>query len=376
LDLTCEGESKQQSQATTEEDITAPSTRALASPYACTTYNNDKQAKRAIDQKRCSVNRTDHALKDTYPKIRLRDYCFDFAACKPKPACLGNNTCGVAYRWTLNQCRKWEKGIKLRGTLPLANGKVQYGLGEGQYPCETDFDCRTRSGNPNTPNGGDNANNRPMDGAYCATIPSDNGTTVKRCVCKPSERCAMCTVYTHLRKDGECVPCPECPECLIAGLIVAAVLGCVGLKWLSAKKFNLAFINIIVDYFQVLSLFSRIKIKWPGFIKALMEMLSFFSFNIDVASPECLVPSIEYEWKYYAMMVLPLICVVFIFMAWFWEVVRKFCCLSYRKWSRINSHGSMIIGLTLLLMYFFYLELIRRALDVFDCKETDPSDGK
>ena len=186
----------------------------------------------------------------------------------------------------------------------------------------------------------------------------------------------MCTVYTHLRKDGECVPCPECPECLIAGLIVAAVLGCVGLKWLSAKKFNLAFINIIVDYFQVLSLFSRIKIKWPGFIKALMEMLSFFSFNIDVASPECLVPSIEYEWKYYAMMVLPLICVVFIFMAWFWEVVRKFCCLSYRKWSRINSHGSMIIGLTLLLMYFFYLELIRRALDVFDCKETDPSDGK
>ena len=44
-------------------------------------------------------------------------------------------------------------------------------------------------------------------------------------------------------------------------------MGCVGLKWLSAKKFNLAFINIIVDYFQVLSLFSRIKIKWPPFIK-------------------------------------------------------------------------------------------------------------
>ena len=27
-------------------------------------------------------------------------------------------------------------------------------------------------------------------------------------------------------------------------------------------------------------------------------------------------------------------------------------------------------------MYFFYLELIRRTLDVFNCKETDPSDGK
>jgi hypothetical protein len=115
------------------------------------------------------------------------------------------------------------------------------------------------------------------------------GTIIKRCQCKPSERCAMCTVYTHLRKDGECAPCPKCPECLIAGLVIAAVLGCVFLKYLSAKKFNLAFINIIVDYFQVLSLFSRIKIKWPPFIKVIMEMLSFFSFNIDVASPECLV---------------------------------------------------------------------------------------
>ena len=26
-------------------------------------------------------------------------------------------------------------------------------------------------------------------------------------------------------------------------------------------------------------------------------------------------------------------------------------------------------------MYFFYLELIRRTLDVFNCKETVPSDG-
>ena len=68
------------------------------------------------------------------------------------------------------------------------------------------------------------------------------------------------------------------------------------------------------------------------------------SFNIDVASPECLVPEIEYEYKYYAMMSLPLLCICFIVLAWFYEVLRKACCLQYRKWSRINSHGSMIIG--------------------------------
>jgi hypothetical protein len=75
------------------------------------------------------------------------------------------------------------------------------------------------------------------------------------------------------------------------------------------------------------------------------------------------------------MMLLPLVCICLIIVAWIYEIVRKYCCLHYRKWSRINSHGSMIIGLTLLLMYFFYLELIRRTLDVFNCKETDPSDG-
>ncbi len=72
------------------------------------------------------------------------------------------------------------------------------------------------------------------------------------------------------------------------------------------------------------------------------------------------------------MMCLPVVCVIFILLAWFYEVLRKYCCLQYRSWRRINSHGSMIIGLTLLLLYFFYLELIRRSLDLFNCTPTDP----
>ena len=72
------------------------------------------------------------------------------------------------------------------------------------------------------------------------------------------------------------------------------------------------------------------------------------------------------------MMCLPIVCVIFILLAWLYEVLRKYCCLQYRSWRRINSHGSMIIGLTLLLLYFFYLELIRRSLDLFNCSPTDP----
>ena len=75
-------------------------------------------------------------------------------------------------------------------------------------------------------------------------------------------------------------------------------------------------------------------------------------------------------------MSLPVLVLFFIFLAWLYEVIRKYCCLQIRSWRRVNSHGSMVIGLMLLCMYFFYLELIRRTLDVFNCKETDPSDGK
>lgn len=83
-----------------------------------------------------------------------------------------------------------------------------------------------------------------------------------------------------------------------------------------------------------------------------MEMLSFFSFNIDVASPECLVPEIEYEYKYYAMMSLPVLVLFFIFLAWLYEILRKYCCLQIRSWRRVNSHGSMVIGLMLLCKSF------------------------
>ena len=139
--------------------------RDLISPYECLEFSNVKQKTRAIDEGRCSSNRTDHGLKDIYPNLILRDTCYDFAACQPKESCTGNNTCAVEYRWTLDQCKKWERGTKLR-SQPLSNGKMQYGLGEGNYPCETDLDCRTRSGKENTPNGRDNANNRPMDGTW------------------------------------------------------------------------------------------------------------------------------------------------------------------------------------------------------------------
>ena len=45
---------------------------------------------------------------------------------------------------------------------------------------------------------------------------------------------------------------------------------------------NLAVLTIGIDYFQVLSLFARSKIKWPPEMKALLKLLKFFQFDFFV----------------------------------------------------------------------------------------------
>jgi hypothetical protein len=44
---------------------------------------------------------------------------------------------------------------------------------------------------------------------------------------------------------------------------LAIVVFCVGGWWMQDKEVNVAFLSIGVDYFQVLAIFARIKIRWP-----------------------------------------------------------------------------------------------------------------
>ena len=51
---------------------------------------------------------------------------------------------------------------------------------------------------------------------------------------------------------------------LLLGLMgLALVVFCVGGWWMQDKQVNVAFLSIGVDYFQVLAIFARIKIRWP-----------------------------------------------------------------------------------------------------------------
>ena len=62
------------------------------------------------------------------------------------------------------------------------------------------------------------------------------------------------------------------------------------------------------DYFQVLSIFARINVKWPTWVKSLLQFLSIFNLNIDIAGPEC-IPDLkfDYEDKWYMTVLTPLV---------------------------------------------------------------------
>jgi hypothetical protein len=163
-------------------------------------------------------------------------------------------------------------------------------------------------------------------------------------------------------------------------IIVGAILGiffmCIGMRELDKRKFNLAFVSIGWDYFQVLALFADADIKWPPVLKSLFRMLSFFNIDIDIVAPECLVPDLPYSDKYFATMIMPLGVAAVLFMSWcgniFWDK-----CIQNRKVSsgKAKIMAARLISSFLLGMYFMYLMITRRALDIFNCNPVVPDDG-
>lgn len=78
----------------------------------------------------------------------------------------------------------------------------------------------------------------------------------------PMYRCAACA-DRYYRRAGDCVACPDNAAILIIGFAVLALFITVGGYVLSRKNVHLAFLNISVDYFQVLAMFANSKVAWP-----------------------------------------------------------------------------------------------------------------
>jgi hypothetical protein len=60
-------------------------------------------------------------------------------------------------------------------------------------------------------------------------------------------------------------------------------------------------------------------------VKSILQVLSIFNFNIDIAAPECLVPDFDFKLKWIITMLLPLIFMGLLFMIFLVVLMWKFC---------------------------------------------------
>merc|ERR1711871_217866 len=98
--------------------------------------------------------------------------------------------------------------------------------------------------------------------------------------------------------------------------------------------------------------------------------------DVDVVAPECLVPDLKYSTKYFISLLLPVGVAGVLFLSWIGSIIFNRFCLN-RTVSSKNAKimASKLISTYLLGMYFMYLMITRRALEIFNCNPVEPDDG-
>jgi hypothetical protein len=364
-----------------------------------------------------------------------RGLCLSVQPCKPSKACAGRNKCNVGYQYNELRCNSsaarrsstgaeivqacnhslqcqvrsrgiactdavaavclcpedWELGARAclkacvsdsrKLALLEAAGCTQESLDKGlaEFPCAYDKpeDCAVcKSEKVCVTSAGVETGTICSSRGDCIASAGFDGTCQKRgrCTCGPSSRCSLCTAGTYYRLDGKCEKCPESPELVFALFVVGVFLMIFFAYLLDQMKFNLAFLIIPIDYFQVLALISRSDIRWPAFLLQVLRALQFFNFNVDIATPECLLKGVfTYEMKYYGTLLFAPSCIVFLALAWLLHVCHHRVCLR-RKPDKL--YASKLVSTFMLLIYCVYLSCTTRALEVLNCSPTDPDDGK
>lgn len=148
----------------------------------------------------------------------------------------------------------------------------------------------------------------------------------------------------------------------MSALFVCAAGGYV----LNRREFNLAFITIGWDYFQVLALFASIDIEWPTMVFDFFDFLKFFSFDIDITAPECLTPNLSYENKWALMMLVPVATGLLLVLSYFAIYLSK-RLQGIRHKKVLHSHVNMLYASGIIMMYYLYLPLTEKIVEVFNC---------
>ena len=219
--------------------------------------------------------------------------------------------------------------------------------------------------------------------------------------CEPVEACIgdnVCAMgYTGMkcskcmdgfsRSDGVCVQCDSNPWIMIGFILLGAVVAAVCYYIVVVMlKINVGVISIGIDYFQVIGLFSSQKIPWPMAMKSLFSYLSVFSFDMSTLGLECggLLP----HEMWFLTMLVPLGVVVSLIFGIGLDILR-FVMMPKKvvvptpgqtveppisAKSIMESKIGMVITTFLTVFYLLYVQLTKKAMDVFNCAAADPPD--
>jgi len=322
-------------------------------------YEDDGETISERARSRCDRERWDESFITEFPSLVLDETCPDYVSCEPTEACVGANQCAPEYQYAFDKCleRRQEEGFNSSCSVVL---NPFTGAFEG-----VDSDCNPDPSSECSPS-------RPQDCAKCTVIFEDD---VARgvCECTQPQRCSLCTLNTHFRLNNRCQECPSSPLLLLLLFILVVILAIVGGYYLNKYQFNLALIAIGVDYFQVLAIFASANIIWPSLIQRVFDMLAIFNFNIDIVGIECVVPTFEYETKWWLMMSLPLVvlaALLFVHLGYsLYKIFRS------SKKTKLSSHVSRLVAIYLVVFYFLYLNVTKKALDIFNCNQLPEDDG-
>ncbi|KAA0166270.1 hypothetical protein FNF31_01496 [Cafeteria roenbergensis] len=185
------------------------------------------------------------------------------------------------------------------------------------------------------------------------------------------EECPQCVQGKYYRINGQCEKCPDQPWLIFVLFFLAAAVLSFAAWMLNARQVNIAFVAIGVDYFQVLALFARARVRWPNILKGLFRWLSAFNLNIELAAPECAIPEVTFSLKWFLVMALPVTAAGMLLSVFGASYAYKTFIKRVAAKDR-SSHAHALVSVFIVMMYVGYLTLTRMTLDVFNCSPTDP----
>lgn len=192
--------------------------------------------------------------------------------------------------------------------------------------------------------------------------------------------------------DGRCQGCPDNSILSFVifgatGLVVAIVFYII-----QKLKLNIGVLSLGIDYFQVLALFGAAKVKWPENLRMLLNYGSVTSLNLDVAAPECAGGGLTPEGKWFITMLAPLGVAALLWVQVMLKSIRiksKARAIEARrknpkpgvppppKYDVQENLDKAVGGAMASFLSFFilvYLNLTKKAFDVFNCEPGDPPD--